>query len=54
MDKRLILVVACLVSLPLKSGGQDGKPWNTQVNVTTSAADTITAFADLFTTHPQL
>jgi len=33
---------------------QDGTPWNMQVNITTSAADTITAFADVFTTHAQL
>jgi hypothetical protein len=33
---------------------QDGRPWNIQLNLTTSAADTITAFADVFTTLPQL
>jgi hypothetical protein len=33
---------------------QDGKPWNLQVNLTTSAGDTIPTYADIFTTHPQL
>jgi hypothetical protein len=32
----------------------DGKPWNLNLAVTTSAGDTITAFADLHLTHPQL
>lgn len=32
----------------------DGRPWNLQVALTTSAADTITTFADVLTTHPQL
>ena len=32
----------------------DGQPWNLQLALTTSAADTITAFADMFITHPQL
>ncbi len=32
----------------------DGRPWNMQLALSTSAADTITAFADLFITHPQL
>jgi hypothetical protein len=32
----------------------DGKPWNLQVAVTTSAGDTIPTFADIYTTHPQL
>jgi hypothetical protein len=32
----------------------DGKSWNIQVALTTSAADTITAFADIFTTLPGL
>lgn len=32
----------------------DGKPWNLQVNITTSAGDTIPTYADIFTTHPQL
>ena len=32
----------------------DGRPWNLQLAVTTSAADTITAFADVYTTHPQI
>lgn len=32
----------------------DGRPWNLQLNLTTSAADTITAFADVLTTLPQL
>lgn len=33
---------------------QDGRPWNLQLSLTTSAGDTITAFADLYSTHPQL
>lgn len=33
---------------------QDGRPWNIQLALTTSAADTITAFADVLTTLPQL
>lgn len=32
----------------------DGTPWSLELNVTTSGADTITAFADVYTTHPQL
>jgi hypothetical protein len=32
----------------------DGTPWSLELNVTTSASDTITAFADIYTTHPQL
>lgn len=32
----------------------DGRPWNLSLALTTSAGDTITAFADVFTTHPQL
>lgn len=32
----------------------DGRPWNLQLALTTSAADTITAFADMFITHPAL
>lgn len=32
----------------------DGRPWNLQVALTTSAGDTITAFADVITTHGQL
>ncbi len=32
----------------------DGKSWNIQVALSTSAADTITAFADIFTTLPGL
>lgn len=32
----------------------DGTPWSLELNITTSAADTITAFADVYTTHPQL
>lgn len=32
----------------------DGTPWSLEVNLTTSGADTITAFADVYTTHPQL
>ena len=32
----------------------DGKSWNIQVALTTSAADTITTFADIFTTLPGL
>lgn len=32
----------------------DGRPWNLQLALTTSAADTITAFADVLTTHPQI
>ncbi len=32
----------------------DGRSWNMQVALTTSAADTITAFADIFTTLPGL
>ena len=28
----------------------DGTPWNLELNLTTSGADTITAFADLHTT----
>lgn len=32
----------------------DGRPWNIQLALTTSAADTINAFADLHTTHAQL
>lgn len=32
----------------------DGRPWNLQLNLTTSGADTITAFADVLTTLPQL
>jgi Viral coat protein P2 N-terminal domain len=32
----------------------NGKQWNIQVSLTTSAADTITAFADIFTTLPGL
>lgn len=32
----------------------NGKQWNVQVSLTTSAADTITAFADVFTTVPGL
>jgi hypothetical protein len=35
VDKRLILAVACLVSLPLESGGQDGKPWNPALGTAT-------------------
>ena len=33
---------------------QDGLPWNMQMALSTSAADTITALADVFITHPQL
>lgn len=33
---------------------QDGRPWNLQLALTTTAADTITAFADVLTTHPQI
>jgi hypothetical protein len=32
----------------------DGTPWNLQIALTTSAADTITALADVYTTHAQL
>lgn len=32
----------------------DGRPWNLQVALTTSGSDTISTFADVFTTHPQL
>jgi hypothetical protein len=32
----------------------DGRPWNLQLNLTTSAGDTITTFADVLTTLPQL
>lgn len=32
----------------------NGVPWNFDVALTTSAADTITAFADLLTNHPAL
>lgn len=32
----------------------DGRPWNLQVALTTSAGDTITAFSDVYTTMPQL
>jgi hypothetical protein len=32
----------------------DGRPWNIQLNLTTSAGDTISAFADVLTTLPQL
>lgn len=32
----------------------DGRPWNLQLSLTTSAADTITTFADVYSTHPQL
>lgn len=31
-----------------------GQPWNIQLAITTSAADTITAFSDVYTTHAQL
>lgn len=33
---------------------QDGRSWNLQVALTTSAGDTINTIADLFTTHAQL
>ena len=33
---------------------QDGRPWNLQLALTTTAADTITAFANVLTTHPQI
>lgn len=33
---------------------QDGRPWNLQLALTTSAADTITAYADVHTTLPQV
>jgi len=32
----------------------DGTPWNLKLAITTSNADTITAFSDILTTHPQL
>ncbi len=32
----------------------DGRPWNLQLNLTTSGADTITAFADVLTNHAAL
>lgn len=32
----------------------DGTPWSLEVNLTTSAGDTIPTFADVYTTHPQL
>lgn len=33
---------------------QQGRPWNLQLALTLSGADTVTAFADMFTTHPWL
>ena len=35
MDKRVILVVACLVSLPATSGAEDGKPWDPALGTAT-------------------
>ena len=32
----------------------DGRPWNLQIALTTSGADTITAFSDVYTTKNQL
>lgn len=32
----------------------EGRPWNIEVALTTNASDTITAFADVHTTHAQL
>jgi len=32
----------------------DGRPWNLQLSLTTSGSDTISTFADLYTTHPQI
>lgn len=32
----------------------DGTPWSLELNLTTSGGDTITAFSDVYTTHPQL
>ena len=38
----------------IQTVNSDGRPWNLQVAITASAADTITTFADIFLTHPQL
>lgn len=32
----------------------DGTPWSLELNLSTSGGDTITTFADVYTTHPQL